>query len=365
MSRAVTVGTNDIKRAVILLKEYSPHIFNSRFYNLKMYRTVREELKSHGIFTLSDLEEALDCIDALYDFNGGKLKTLAKHLNYLCVSHTNYCVRDFCFDLDKNKIIGRNKQTSFTKAAKKQARKVIKSYTKKKVSLRKFSYKEFLSLADWKEKSATVKRNDNNYVVTKRDFGFYVGSGDEVKIFNRLNKDNDVIDIRGQDLIIKHHRDHEYHPDLVVYHKDRTVEIIEVKPVILMASNEVLKKYAALKKYSESKGFRYSMMGISNAKSKIITLKELKKRKIDLEFMQYVLSVIDEEYYFCNDDLLDFKARKRLVGKSETNKLYYDLAALVIQNPDKLIMYTRKGEGVHSWKIKYPKFPTGLSKKDI
>lgn len=223
--------------------------------------------------------------------------------------------------------------------------------------IKKFTYEEFLNMTDWTQKSSVVKKNENLLVTTKTGFKFYVGSTDEKYIFDRLNKQDDVIDIRGQNFVINYRysgKEREYHPDFVVFYKNGTICLYEVKPVIQMAMHEVLVKYDRMKKFASRNGYLYEMIGKtkSNKKFQIKSFSEIKKRTPNQNFKQFVENIIDTNKYFLKTDMVEYKRNHNFTE----NQLEYDLISIVLNGLDTHYMFSSKGESIYSWKIRRPRF---------
>lgn len=218
---------------------------------------------------------------------------------------------------------------------------------------RKFTYEEFVNLADFKKKGKNVIAKKELLVTTKRGFQFYVGSSYEKTIFNRYNKDPHVIDIRGQDYAIPYYDGkHNYYPDLLIYFKNRTVLIYEVKPVIQMVNYENLRKFQLLKQYADTNGFRYAYGSASSATAQIKTIDDIKRRKVNKSFRQYFKLIMKTNNVFTSKDLDNYKKEHHLVGVSKRNQLEYDVACLVLNHLNKYRLYHRPKEHNYSWIIR-------------
>lgn len=78
--RKITLAINNIAKYLELFRQNVPNSFNKTLKTLGFHSIVTNECYPRKIYRLGDLEEALDCIDALYDFNEGRLTTLARNV---------------------------------------------------------------------------------------------------------------------------------------------------------------------------------------------------------------------------------------------------------------------------------------------
>ena len=217
---------------------------------------------------------------------------------------------------------------------------------------KKVKYNDFLKMANWTEKGPHVRKNPD-LLVKAVGFKFYVGSSVEKTVFNRLFNSDEVFDIRGQNLEIPYGRKgpKSYSPDLIVYNKDETITIVEVKPVEQMAMDEVLTKYVVLKNYCLTNGYKYLMCGAATAKSKLMNFEDIRRRKVNDDLKRFVNSTIKKKGYISQKELREYEKGLGLVGNSEKNPVMYDLVAYVLQHLDKYYMYSKKDKNNYNWRI--------------
>lgn len=287
-----------------------------------------------NLYTLFDIYNSLDNLIEIYNYVQGHLKNLSENIGKVCKNELRKIKANHCDE----QVISKDHN--------------------------KFSYQDFIKMAVWSKKSPVVKAIDNLLVTTKTGFQFYVGSTSEKTIFERFNKRGDVVDIRGQDLVIPYKGKggdrSEYHPDLVILFKSGDICLYEVKPVIQMATHDVLVKYSAMIKYAKSKGYRCAMGGVSSKTATIITFDDIRKRKPDVKFKRYVERIINKNGVFEPQDVTNYKNKHHIVGNGATNKLFYDLASIVINDLDNHFMFSREGKSIHSWRIRRPLFPNKI-----
>ena len=227
--------------------------------------------------------------------------------------------------------------------------------------LKKLTIEEFENLAEWKTQSDTVKEKKKEYLVeTKTGFRFYTGSNDERRIFNkRLKKDDTVADVRDQELAIPYKgykgKEHNYRPDFVAHYHDGSVLILEIKPVMQMAMDDVLRKMKSLKKYAYKNKFNRDMWGMIGGRGKIWTLREIQSKSVRPNFKKYVDETISEKGFFDESDLRKYRKEHKSEEKHKLKKLKADLTSLVINNQHVYRMSKPEGKSIYSWEIKKAK----------
>lgn len=92
-------------------------------------------------------------------------------------------------------------------------------------------------------------------------------SGDEKRFLEYLDDNNAILDIKTQSLCIEYphgKKIKKYYPDFVIYTKDRSIIVVEIKAMTNMSYHMNVRKYDALKDYCNAHGYGYGTIGFTD-----------------------------------------------------------------------------------------------------
>lgn len=103
-----------------------------------------------------------------------------------------------------------------------------------------------------------------------------------------------------------------YIPDIQLLLVDNSIVIVEVKSVIEMINDRVIRKSRALRKYCKTNGYGFAILG-----EKYYSFEELKKEKVSLDiqnaFIEYVKSKKEIKFSDCGDFKKQFNVNDKQI----------------------------------------------------